>query len=110
MTTVKFDHSVKYNGVRHPAHEAFAVDDGDVSELKAEGAIVLSAPKAPEVQEPAPDEVEEPDEGEDIQEIKESLVEYTVAELTEFAKDRGIDLQGKTRKADIYNIIVASLN
>ena len=39
--------------------------------------------------------------------IKEDLLGYTVAELTKFAEENGIDLQGKTRKADIYNVIVA---
>ena len=114
MTTVKFDRSVKYNGVRYAAHEAFKVDDSDVAELRAAGATILAVetvnPPAPEnagkegAEETAPETVE------NVAELKESLLSFTVAKLVEFAQDRNIDLQGKTRKADIYNIIVASLN
>ena len=42
MTTIKFDKSVKYQGVRYAAHEAFKVNDSDVEELKKAGATVLS--------------------------------------------------------------------
>ena len=47
---------------------------------------------------------------EDEAKQKEALIGNTVPELIEFAKERGIDLQGKTKKADIFNHIVASLN
>jgi hypothetical protein len=106
MTTVKFDKSVKYNGVRYAAHEVFKVIDEDVPQLKAAGATVLSV-------EPAvnPDEGKQPEcNQEDTAELKESLLDYTVPQLIEFAEERNIDLQGKTRKADIYNMIVATLN
>lgn len=118
MTTVKFDHSVKYQGVRYAAHEAFKVEDSDVDQLKKAGATVLSTDPVTSPQ-PEPDGrgEEETDGGEgqdeggeDVAELKEELLGYTVPELTEFAKERGIDIQGKTRKADIYNIIVAALN
>lgn len=112
MTTVKFDHAVKYKGVRYAAHEAFKVDDAEVESLKRSGVIVLS------VDPPAHDEdVQEEgkhDEGEGAVEgqvdIKSHLLTLTVPQLILFAEDNDIDLQGKTRKADIYNIIVAALN
>ena len=72
MAAVKFDHSVKYNGVRHAAHEVFTVEDADVEALR------------------------------------EELLGYKLEELITFAEEHDIDLQGKTRKADVYNIIVAS--
>ena len=118
MTTVKFDCSVKYQGVRYAAHEAFKVDDSDVEELKKAGATVLSVePFTPPQPEPYGkgeeelDGVEDSQIGyEDVAQLKEDLLSYTVPELTAFAKERGIDLLGKTRKADIYNIVVASIN
>lgn len=120
MTTIKFDKSVKYQGVRYAAHEAFKVEDSDVDQLKKAGAIVLATESVDsdqtnfdDLEQGNADEGEHNDEtgdAEDAAKLKEELLEYTVPELTEFAKERGIDLQGKTRKADIYNIIVASLN
>lgn len=114
MTTVKFDRSVKYQGVRYAAHEAFKVEDSDVDQLKVAGATVLSVEPNTTPQ-PEPDgkgEEEVCGEAgvEDVAKLKEDLLGYTVAELTQFAQDRDIDLQGKTRKADIYNVIVAALN
>ena len=119
MTTVKFDKTVKYRGVRYPAHVAFDVADKDVEQLREAGATVLAV--NPEVPELAPvsdgvielmkiatSEVHESDEN--IEKMKEALLEYTLVELTQFAKDHNIDLHGKTRKADVYNMIVASLN
>lgn len=117
MTTVKFDKSVKYQGVRRAAHEVFQVADGDVPALVRAGATILSvdtpspADESPEAIEPesaeqAPDQQSD----EDIAQLKVELLQYTVSELVEFAKDRGIDLLKKTKKADIYNIIVAHLN
>ena len=118
MTTIKFDKSVKYRGVRYAAHEAFKVDDSDVEELKKVGATVLYVEPAtrpqPEPNGTGEDEAQETadDEGgaEDVAKLKEDLLKYTVAELTQFAEERSIDLQGKTRKADIYNVIVAALD
>lgn len=120
MTTIKFDKSVKYKGVRYAAHEAFKVADEDVAQLKKAGATVLSTdPVTPPQLEPngqGEDETSGVAEGqdgegdEDVAQLKEKLLECTVPELTAFAQERGIDLQGKTRKADIYNIIVATLD
>lgn len=118
MTTVKFDRSVKYQGVRYAAHEAFKVNDNDVEELKKAGATVLSVetvtPPQPEPDGTGEDGAQETADGEggaeDVAKLKEDLLECTVPELTQFARERGIDIHGKTRKADIYNVIVAALN
>lgn len=113
MTTIKFSKSVKYNGVRYAAHEAFKVADEDVNALKEAGATVLSV-EDPVNTESAGQEPGEDNSGElvdeDIAQLKEKLLTYSVADLIEFAKSRNINLQSKTRKADIYNVIVASLN
>lgn len=122
MATVKFDHRVKYAKVWHPAHTVFDVEDKDVPELKKLGCQVLSyneapaQPSTPPADDPAEnaDDADEStvDNGQDedtVADIKEELLTYTAAQLQAFAKENDIDLQGKTRKADIYNLIVASL-
>lgn len=122
MATVKFDHRVKYAKVWHPAHTVFDVEDRDVPELKKLGCQVLSYneapahPSTPPAYDPAEnaDDANESavDNGQDedtVADIKEELLTYTAAQLQAFAKENDIDLQGKTRKADIYNLIVASL-
>lgn len=111
MTTVKFDHSVKYNGIRYAAHEVFKVEDKDVAELKKAGATVLltDASEPEKTGDTEHESGEESSEDKDVDELKEAMLGYTVPELTKFAEANGIDLQGKTRKADIYNIIVAQL-
>ena len=126
MATVKFDHRVKYAKVWHPAHTVFDVEDKDVPELKKLGCQVLSYNEAPAQPSTPPDDdhaenaydADESkvdnvqDEGSDedtVADIKEELLTYTTAQLQSFAKENDIDLQGKTRKADIYNLIVASL-
>ena len=135
MATVKFDHRVKYAKVWHPAHTVFDVEDKDVPELKKLGCQVLSyneAPAQPSTP-PADDHAENADDADEskvdngqdeskvdngqddgsdedtVADIKEELLTYTTAQLQAFAKKNDIDLQGKTRKADIYNLIVASL-
>ena len=116
MTTIKFDKSVKYKGVRYDAHEVFPVDDSDVDQLVKAGATVLAveavAPTSPEPENSGEEKVEECQEeevGYNVAELKEELLGYTVVELQKFAAEHNISTQGKTRKADIYNIIVASL-
>ena len=122
MATVKFDHRVKYAKVWHPAHTVFDVEDKDVPELKKLGCQVLSyneataQPSTPPAYDPAEnaDDANESavDNGQDedtVADIKEELLTYTTAQLQAFAKENDIDLQGKTRKADIYNLIVACL-
>ena len=126
MVTVKFDHRVKYAKVWHPAHTVFEVEDKDVPELKKLGCQVLSyneAPAQPSTP-PADDHAESADDADESKvdngqnessdedtgaDIKEELLTYTTAQLQAFAKENDIDLQGKTRKADIYNLIVTSL-
>ena len=126
MTTVKFDHRVKYDKVWYPAHTVFDVEDKDVPELKKLGCQVLSYNKTPaqpftppdddhaenadDADERKVDNVQDEGKDEDtIADIKEELLTYTAAQLQAFAEENDIDLQGKTRKADIYNLIVASL-
>lgn len=122
MATVKFDHRVKYAKVWHPAHTAFDVADKDIPELKKLGCQVLSYNETPaqpstppadeaceSANESAGDVGEEATEETPVANLREELLEYSVAELREFAEERGIDLQGKSRKADIYNLIVATL-
>lgn len=109
MTTVKFDKSVKYRGIRYSAHEAFEVEDSDVAQLKKSGATILSHLES------TPSNTNEiiaengSESEKDNAEIKEQLLTYSVAKLIEFAKEHNINLQGKTRKSDIYNIIVSTL-
>lgn len=126
MATVKFEHRVKYAKVWHPAHTVFDVEDKDVPELKKLGCQVLSYNEAPaqpstppaddhsenadDADESKVDDVQDEGSDEDtVEDIKEELLTYTTAQLQAFAKENDIDLQGKTRKADIYNLIVASL-
>ena len=126
MATVKFDHRVKYAKVWHPAHTVFDVEDKDVPELKKLGCQGLSYNEAPaqpstppdydpaenadDADESKVDNVQDDGSDEDtVADIKEELLTYTTTQLQAFAKENNIDLQGKTRKADIYNLIVASL-
>ena len=122
MATVKFDHRVKYAKVWHPAHTVFDVEDKDVPELKKLGCQVLSYNEAPARPSTPPDDdpaenaddanesaVDNGQDEDTVADIKEELLTYTTAQLQAFAKENDIDLQGKTRKADIYNLIVASL-
>ena len=114
MTTVKFDKAVKYQGVRYAAHEAFKVDDEDVENLKKVGATVLAVdpvtlPVEPNQQEEETEDDQEQEGRTDVAQLKEKLLDYTVPQLTAFAEEHGIDLQKKTKKAEIYNIIVASI-
>ena len=108
MTTVKFDKSVKYEGVRYPAHKTFEVKDKDVPELKKNGATVLSVAPDSTGEDTASQKVEETS-VETAKITKEELLKYSVTQLVKFAVDNGINLQGKTRKADIYNIIASTL-
>lgn len=129
MASVKFDHRVKYNRQWHPAHTAFDVKDDDLPQLVKLGAHVLSRGEKPKEEDPDKDTTQTQgsgensgetgensgnnasgDEGEDpTAALKEELLSYKVDELIAFAQKNDIDLKGKTRKSDIYNIIVASL-
>lgn len=130
MTLVKFDHAVKYQGIRYGAHVAFQVEDNDIASLKKAGVIILSQPDKSNNETPNKDKphtensdntsidgddiddtttTETDDENDSTSEIKEKLLAYTLAQLNEFAKENNIDLQGATKKADVYNIIVAAM-
>lgn len=109
MTTVKFDKSVKYRGIRYSAHEAFKVEDSDVAQLKQSGATILEHCEDTnnETDKSVAENLNQSEK--DNVELKEVLLTYSVAKLIEFARENNINLQGKTRKSDIYNIIVSTL-
>ncbi len=129
MASVKFDHRVKYNRQWHPAHTAFDVKDADLPQLVKLGAHVLSRGEKPKEEDPGTGTTQTQDNGENSGEtgensgnnasgdkgedstatLKEELLGYKVDELIAFAQEHNIDLKGKTRKSDVYNIIVASL-
>lgn len=124
MAQVKFVRSVKYEGNRYSAHTPFEVNDKDLALLESQGAIILTcqtSEPAPEVETPVVVEIgisaesveisDDTDESEkeDVEKLKKELMDYSVAELTEFAKERSINLLGRTKKADIYNMIVSAL-
>lgn len=112
MTTVKFDKSVKYEGIRYPAHKTFEVKNSDVPELKKQGATVISVVPESTAEETSTEVKagEETSVEKTVEQLKEEMLKYSIAQLTHYADTNGIDLQGKTRKADIYNIISATLN
>lgn len=129
MATVKFDHKVKYHKEWHPAHTAFHADECDVPALKAAGAQVLSRDESSETPPANDDKGNTPaagetgenasesgdDTGDDEPEndasaaLKEELLTYSLDKLNAFAKEHDIDLKGKTRKAEVYNAIIAAL-
>lgn len=100
MYKVKFATSVKYKGKRHPAHTVFDAADEDIKSLVKAGATIIEKPKQP-------DNSDGGDKAE--QGALPVTPEMTLAELTQFAEDNDIDLQGKTKKAEIYNIIVEAI-
>lgn len=108
MAMVKFVHSVRYNREYYPAHTPFEVNDSDIALLQKQGAIVLSTLPKESISEPKSVVVPVPSE-EDTTDVREELLTMTIDELTRYAKEHDIDLQGKTRKAEIYNIIIESL-
>lgn len=93
MAEVKFVNTIKYKGVRYPAHTPFQVADEDVDSLVDSGAIVLVAPqtRAAEV------------ESDDI-----NLDKMTVNELKAYAAEKEINISGIERKADILAAIKAA--
>lgn len=92
MAEVKFVNTIKYKGVRYPAHTPFQVADEDVDSLVDSGAIVLVAPqtKAAEV------------ESDNI-----NLDKMTVNELKDYAAEKEINISRIERKADILAAIKA---
>ena len=93
MAEVKFVNTVKYKGVRFPAHTPFQVADEDIDSLVKSGAIVL-----------VPAEVKEA-EGEGEENEGKNLDEMTVNELKAYAAEKDIDISKAEKKADILAAI-----
>ena len=106
MYKVKFPVTVKYKRTKHPAHTVFEVDDADIQNLVKAGAIIIEKP-APVVTAPVESDEDDAKEATDTQETV--TPNMTVAELTAFAESKGIDIGGKTKKAEIFNTIVEAL-
>lgn len=96
--TVKFDHSVKYNGVRYRAHVVFPVEEKDIPALKKAGATIVSKPE----QEKTGTEGLTPEQ----EAMKAQLMQKTNDEIKQFAADNEVDLGGVTKKEDMVNAIV----
>lgn len=110
MYKVKFPVTVKYKRIKHPAHTVFEVDDADIQNLVKAGATIIEKPSLV-VEPPAEPPVNpEEDSGKDKDSAEVTVTpDMTVAELTAFAESKGIDITGKTKKAEIFNTIVEAL-
>lgn len=106
MYKVKFPVTVKYKRTKHPAHTVFEVEDADIQNLVKAGAIIIEKP-APVVTPPVDSAEDDTEKDNDTQETV--TPNMTVAELTAFAESKGIDISGKTKKAEIFNTIVEAL-
>ena len=106
MYKVKFPVTVKYKRTKHPAHTVFEVEDADIQNLVKAGAIIIEKP-APVVTPPVNSAEDDTEKDNDTQETV--TPNMTVAELTAFAESKGIDIGGKTKKAEIFNTIVEAL-
>lgn len=110
MYKVKFPVTVKYKRIKRPAHTVFEVEDADIQNLVKAGAIIIEKPSP--VVEPPEESPVDTEEGTDKTEadVKVTVTpDMTVAELTAFAESKGIDITGKTKKAEIFNTIVEAL-
>ena len=94
MAEVKFFNTVKYKGVRFPAHTPFQVADEDIDSLVKSGAIVLVAPQAKAAESKGDKD--------------KSLDEMTVNELKAYAAEKEIDISKVEKKADILAAIKAA--
>ena len=110
MYKVKFPVTVKYKRTKHPAHTVFEVEDVDIQDLVKAGATIIEKP-APVVEPPVVPPVNTEEEADKTENNAEVTVtpDMTVAELTAFAESKGIDITGKTKKAEIFNTIVEAL-
>lgn len=101
--TVKFDHSVKYNGTRYRAHVVFPVEEKDIPALKKDGAIIVSKPE-----EKKTDTGNGGTEGltPEQEAMKAQLMQKTNDEIKQFAADNEVDLGGATKKEDMVIAIV----
>lgn len=106
MYKVKFPVTVKYKRIKHPAHTVFEVEDADIQNLVKAGAIIIEKP-APVVTPPVTSAEDDTEKDNNTQETV--TPNMTVAELTAFAESKGIDIGGKTKKAEIFNTIVEAL-
>lgn len=106
MYKVKFPVTVKYKRTKHPAHTVFEVEDADIQNLVKAGAIIIEKP-APVVTPPVDSAEDDTEKDNGTQETV--TPNMTVAELTAFAESKGIDIGGKTKKAEIFNTIVEAL-
>lgn len=106
MYKVKFPVTVKYKRTKHPAHTVFEVEDADIQNLVKAGAIIIEKP-APVVTPPVDSAEDDTEKDNNTQETV--TPNMTVAELTAFAESKGIDIGGKTKKAEIFNTIVEAL-
>lgn len=106
MYKVKFPVTVKYKRTKHPAHTVFEVEDADIQNLVKAGAIIIEKP-IPVVTPPDNSSEDDTEKDNDTQETV--TPNMTVAELTAFAESKGIDIGGKTKKAEIFNTIVEAL-
>lgn len=106
MYKVKFPVTVKYKRTKHPAHTVFEVEDVDIQNLVKAGAIIIEKP-APVVTPPVDSAEDDTEKDNDTQETV--TPNMTIAELTAFAESKGIDIGGKTKKAEIFNTIVEAL-
>lgn len=106
MYKVKFPVTVKYKRTKHPAHTVFEVEDADIQNLVKAGAIIIEKP-APVVTPPVDSAKDDTEKDNDTQETV--TPDMTVDELTAFAESKGIDIGGKTKKAEIFNTIVEAL-
>lgn len=106
MYKVKFPVTVKYKRTKHPAHTVFEVEDADIQNLVKAGAIIIEKP-APVVTPPVDSAEDDTEKDNDTQETV--TPNMTVADLTAFAESKGIDISGKTKKAEIFNTIVEAL-
>lgn len=98
MAKVKFVNTVKYRGVRYPAHTPFTVDDADIDALVSKGAIVIESP--------AP--AEDPNETNPSNDAKKDFDHMKIDELKAYAAENNIDINGLEKKAEILNAIKAS--
>lgn len=99
--TVKFDHSVKYNGVRYRAHVVFPVEEKDIPALKKAGATIVSKPEQEKTGTGGTEGLTPEQEA-----MKAQLMQKTNDEIKQFAADNEVDLGGVTKKEDMVNVIV----
>lgn len=98
MAKVKFVNTVKYRGVRYPAHTPFTVDDADVESLVSKGAIVTESPAS----------AEDSNETNPSNDAEKDFDRMKIDELKAYAAENNIDISGLEKKAEILNAIKAS--